>query len=267
MVMKIEHDLHVHTHLSSCSSDPKATVENYLRLAKDRGLKLIGFANHFWDSNVPGASEWYKPQDFDHIMKIKDEIPQDTLGVKILIGCETEYCGDGKVGITKEVAKQLDFVLIPISHLHMEGFVRDKSITSPEDVAKLMVDRFKEVLELDLATGIAHPFIPLGFKNVDEILSHISDDEFRDCFKRAAELGVSIELNAGCFPGNYGKETDLFHDESIIRPFLLAKECGCLFHFGSDAHSLDHMNSLFAMERTINILGLTEEDILPLCRV
>ena len=199
-------------------------------------------------------------------MKIKDEIPQDTLGVKILIGCETEYCGDGKVGITKEVAKQLDFVLIPISHLHMEGFVRDKSITSPEDVAKLMVDRFKEVLELDLATGIAHPFIPLGFKNVDEILSHISDDEFRDCFKRAAEL-VSIELNAGCFPGNYGKETDLFHDESIIRPFLLAKECGCLFHFGSDAHSLDHMNSLFAMERTINILGLTEEDILPLCRV
>ena len=129
--MKIEHDFHVHTHLSSCSSDPKATVENYLRLAKDRGLKLIGFANHFWDSNVPGASEWYKPQDFDHIMKIKDEIPQDTLGVKILIGCETEYCGDGKVGITKEVAKQLDFVLIPISHLHMEGFVRDKSITSP----------------------------------------------------------------------------------------------------------------------------------------
>ena len=28
MVMKIEHDIHVHTHLSSCSSDPKATVEN-----------------------------------------------------------------------------------------------------------------------------------------------------------------------------------------------------------------------------------------------
>ena len=121
--MKIEHDFHVHTHLSSCSSDPKATVENYLRLAKDRGLKLIGFANHFWDSNVPGASEWYKPQDFDHIMKIKDEIPQDTLGVKILIGCETEYCGYGKVGITKR-SLQLDFVLIPISHLHMEGFVR-----------------------------------------------------------------------------------------------------------------------------------------------
>ena len=51
--MKIEHDLHVHTHLSSCSSDPKATVENYLRLAKDRGLKLIGFANHFWDTMYP----------------------------------------------------------------------------------------------------------------------------------------------------------------------------------------------------------------------
>lgn len=265
--MKIEHDLHVHTHLSSCSDDPAATAENYIKLARDRGLKLIGFANHFWDSNIPGASEWYKPQDFDHIMRIKEELPQDISGIKVLIGCETEYCGGGKVGITKEVAEQLDFVLMPMSHLHMEDFVRDKDITAPKDVAKLMVDRFNEVLELDLATGIAHPFIPLGFSNVDEILSHISDDEFRNCLGRAAELGVSIELNASSFPGNYGRETDLFHDESLIRAFSLAKECGCLFHFASDAHSLKSFENFFAMERTINILGLTEEDILPLCRV
>ena len=34
-------------------------------------------------------------------------IPEDTYGVKVLIGCETEYCGDGKVGISQETVENL----------------------------------------------------------------------------------------------------------------------------------------------------------------
>jgi histidinol phosphatase-like PHP family hydrolase len=264
--MKIEHDLHIHTWLSSCSGDPDAGAENYIRLAAEKGLKVIGFANHFWDNRVPGASDWYRPQDFSHIMKIKEQIPEDRLGVKVLVGCETEYCGRGKVGITRETAEQLDFVLIPMSHLHMKGFVLDQNVTSSEEAARVMVDRFKEVIELGLATGIAHPFLPFGFDPVDEILSCISDDEFVECFGRAAELGISMELNASSFPGSHGKERDTFHDETFIRVFSLAKACGCLFHFASDAHSPKNMHGLFEMEAIVNLLGITEDHILPLCR-
>ena len=63
----VDHDLHIHSQLSSCSSDPRQTKERILQYAKENGLKKICLTDHFWDSKVPGASFWYKPQDFAHI--------------------------------------------------------------------------------------------------------------------------------------------------------------------------------------------------------
>ena len=44
--MKITHDFHIHTHLSVCAKD-SATVEHYAEVAKNLGLKKLGFADHF----------------------------------------------------------------------------------------------------------------------------------------------------------------------------------------------------------------------------
>lgn len=49
--MKITHDFHIHTALSSCAQ-PSATLESYLAHAKRLGLKKIGFADHYWDEKV-----------------------------------------------------------------------------------------------------------------------------------------------------------------------------------------------------------------------
>jgi len=58
----VDNDLHIHSYLSSCSDDPEQTPEAILSHAKKYGLKTICLTDHFWDSAVPGASEWYAPQ-------------------------------------------------------------------------------------------------------------------------------------------------------------------------------------------------------------
>ncbi len=122
--MKALADVHVHNFLSNCSRDRTATAKNYIKRYADLGVKVLGFANHTWDDRVPGNNEWYHKQNLAFEMQIKNQIPADTLGVKVLVGAETEFCGMTKtLGMTAEGAKELDFLLIPHSHVHMRNFV------------------------------------------------------------------------------------------------------------------------------------------------
>ena len=123
--MKAWHDVHIHNYLSSCSGDNQATVENYIKAAREIGLKLMGFANHTWDESVPlpAASGFYKKQSLAFQLQIKQQITEQS-DLKILVGAETEYCGMYDVlGMSREGAKQLDFLLIPHTHVHMRDFV------------------------------------------------------------------------------------------------------------------------------------------------
>ena len=84
MKFTFDHDYHIHSQLSSCSADPGQTARVILQYAIDRGLKKICITDHFWDESVDGASGWYKPQNFEHISKIKP-LPQAD-GVEFLFG-------------------------------------------------------------------------------------------------------------------------------------------------------------------------------------
>ena len=49
--------------------------------------------------------------------------------------------------------------------------------------------------------------------------------------------------------------------ELLLRPYVIAKECGCKFYLGSDAHtshSLDHTVANF--EKIVSALSLDESD-------
>jgi len=263
----VDHDLHVHTFLSSCCADERATPENILAMAAETGLRTVGFADHMWDRRVPGASPWYRPQSYEHICQIREQIPADTGGVRVLVGCETEYCGGGRIGISPEVAEQLDFVLVATSHTHMGDFVVPPGCDSTQDIASLLADRFSEVVELGLATGVAHPFLPVGQKEqVDEIIALISDQRFLDCFGRAAERGVSVEVTVNSFPSIGGWEWPGFHDETFLRVLTLAKQAGCVFHFASDTHTVVFVGQSLALEPFARAAGITRDDVLPLVR-
>ena len=124
--MKPFHDVHIHNYLSSCSGDNQATVENYVEIVKSLGLKVMGFANHTWDESIPlpRPNNFYQRQSMAFQSQIKSQIPEQVDGLKILVGAETEYCGMYDVlGMGREAALQLDFLLIPHSHVHMRNFV------------------------------------------------------------------------------------------------------------------------------------------------
>ncbi len=255
------HDVHVHSNLSACCSDPLAAAEKMISRAARLGIKTVGFANHFWDETIPGASAWYEPQNLEHILAIRSQIPEDTQGVNVLVGCESEYCGEGKVGISRAVADQLDFVLLPMSHFHMTGFVvQPWQVATSQDVANLLVQRFNEVIALGIANGIAHPFSPLGFKDsIDEIFGCISDAAFQDCFGRAAELRVSIEIQPNMLPGSLGQEMEGFHDESFMRVLTIARDMGCMFHLGSDTHTLAGIGNTLKLKPYLDQLSIGQE--------
>ncbi|MBQ9117513.1 MAG: hypothetical protein IJY04_10875 [Clostridia bacterium] len=261
MKYTVDHDYHIHSELSSCSRNPEQTPRAILDYAVRNGYKRIVLTDHYWDKAVDGASNWYNPQDFDHISAALP-LPQAE-GVEFLFGCETEMDRYLTIGIPPERFDDFDFVVIPTTHMHMEGFtIPAESAHSPEDKARLWVDRLDALLHKPLPfhkIGIAHLACPLIMRNSRDDLYRIFDmipqSDLERVFDRAAEVGVGIELNYGDFiPFDGGTN-------HVLRIFRIAKECGCKFYCASDAHGPKSLNEARAyLEKAVDVLGLTEED-------
>lgn len=251
-----DNDLHIHSHLSSCSRDPEQTTDAILRYALDNNLKTVCITDHYWDENVPGPSNWYAAQNYEHIAKSLP-LPQAD-GVKFLFGCETDLREDLTLGISPMVYDKFDFIIIPTTHLHMKGFTC-KGDENAQERAMLWVSRFNGVLDMDLPfhkVGIAHMTCELMYKeHYLEVLACLTEKDYTPIFRKAAEKGVGIELN---FPAY--TVTDETKD-LILLPYRIAKAEGCKFYFGSDAH---HPHQLDAekenAEAIIDLLGIEESD-------
>lgn len=257
-----DHDLHIHSQLSSCSSDPDQTPQALLRYAQENGLKHICLTDHFWDPLVPGASDWYKPQDLDHITQSLP-LPQAE-GIRFDFGAETDMDQYGTIGIDRKTLDRLDFLIIPTTHLHMGGFTIDRN-AGTEERAKAWVKRFGILLDAGLPfhkIGIAHLTCELIHRDPADPFSHlkvlnrIPEADCLRLFRRAERAGLGIELNfpiRDCPPGDAR--------ESLLRPYRIARRAGCRFYLGSDAHHPAELTKAKEnFEQIIDTLGLTEEE-------
>ncbi len=262
MRYKIDHDYHIHSKLSLCSGDPEQSNENILRFAEENGLKRICLTDHFWDEDVEGASRWYRWQDFVHICEALPLPPSDK--VEFLFGAETELNRQMTLGISKERFDKFGFVIIPTTHLHMikdEFVISNEDGATPEGRAKVWLSRLDGVLDMDLPfhkIGIAHLACSLIAKEHGDyikVMQLLPEGELRRIFTKAARVGVGIELNMSDMKYS-DDEKDI-----ILRPFRIAKECGCKFYLGSDVHHPDKYGEFFEIfERAITDLELTEDD-------
>lgn len=256
-----DRDLHIHSHISTCSSDPLQTPQRMLDYAKEFGLNTICITDHFWDETVPGASKWYEKQDYPWICQSKP-LPQEE-GIRFLFGCETDMDLNMTLGVAKKNLQNFDFIIVSTTHLHMKGFaISEEDCATSKGRAKAWVERLDALLNMDLPfckIGIAHLACPLIDNRSRQmylsVLEHIPEAEMKRLFTKAAKLGAGIELN----------QSDMrFSDEEadiVLRPFRIAKKCGCKFYFGSDAHhpaDLDTSKEIF--DNAIDILGLEESD-------
>ena len=231
-----------------------------MKYALENELKTVCVTDHFWDESLEGASEdFYAPQNFAHISRIKP-LPQAD-GVRFLFGCETDLNKNLTLGISKERFDQFDFVIIPTTHFQMKDYtLSEEEYKDSSARAAAWVKRLDAVLNMDLPfhkIGIAHltcHLIAPDHEILLETLDKIPHEEMKRLFTKAAKLGVGIELNFSAdFPENEA--------EILLRPYRIAKECGCKFYFGSDAHHPNKFaNSKANFKKIVDMLKLTEED-------
>lgn len=256
-----DHDYHIHSKISLCSNDPEQTNGRLLKYAHENGLRRLCLTDHHWDEAVPGASDWYARQDFAWIEKAKP-LPCAP-DVEFLFGCETDMDAKLTLGMARDHFDRFDFVVIPTTHLHMTGFtISEKDALSLARRAELWVERLDALMNMDLPfgkIGIAHLACHLIARSSHEdyiaVMNMLPEKEMNRLFEKAARLGVGIELNSGDM--NFA-DADA---DAVLRPFRIAKNHGCRFYMGSDAHhpaGLDNAKAIF--ERAIDILGLTEDD-------
>ncbi|MBQ9132608.1 MAG: hypothetical protein IJX62_09100 [Clostridia bacterium] len=259
-----DHDLHIHSGLSLCSGDPEQTTTRILAYAKETGLNTICLTDHHWDESVPGASSWYQKQDTAHISQALP-LPQEE-GIRFLFGCETDMDQFLTVGLAREHFDRFDFVIIPTTHLHMKDFTIPRADALSEGHtalrAGLWVERLDALLRMDLPfhkIGAAHLACSLinnaSREEYLQTLELIPTAEMERLFRRAAEVGVGIELNMSDMQFA-DEETD-----TVLRMFRIAKARGCKFYCGTDAHhpaTFEEAKDTFA--RAVRLLDLTEKD-------
>ena len=254
-----KHDLHIHTSLSSCAK-PTALAADYIVRAKEMGLNTIAFTDHMWDSAVPGASKWYEPQNYEHICRLKAELPAADPSLKILFGCETECIMDGTVGISEEVASQLDILLVPHSHTHMKNFTIPAELREDDATHGLyLVKHFMHIIESPVAkyvTVIPHPFVAVGCPTAQNVLNTIPASALEECCRAAAEKNIALEINTSCFSRMNEEE---IRSCAYVRLCEIARQAGCRFTAGSDSHDICAMDTLPKAEIFARAAGITED--------
>ncbi|MBO4299835.1 MAG: hypothetical protein IKS52_06945 [Clostridia bacterium] len=259
MPFPIDHDMHCHSCLSSCSSDPAQSAQAILDHAKAHGYTLQCITDHLWDNLVPGASGWYAPQDVEHVKK-NLPLPKDDQ-VRMVFGCETEFLGGSRLGLDPRHYDDFDFIVIPPNHFHMKNFVRPDTYDTEEKIADLFVRRLEEISNLDLPwrkVGIAHMVCGLIFKEGDQyrVYELIDEARFRAVMRKFARLGAGIEINLSSFWPDWKA-----HEDAMLRLYRLAKEEGCKFYLASDAHHPRELELVPGLAPgVVEALGLTEAD-------
>lgn len=270
----VDNDMHIHSYLSLCAADKEQTAERILQYAKENGLTTICVTDHLWDEKVKinGVEAHrdfyvgYLKQDFPHVSEILPLPKEKALesGIRFLFGCETELDFALTVGLSKERMDEFDFIIIPTTHLHMLKYtLTPEQFENAENRAKAWVERLDAVLNMDLPfhkIGLAHLSCSLIGRNKQEffdVMRLLPEDEMKRLFEKAAELGVGIEIHGSTLHYCETKE----ETELALRPFRIAKQCGCKFYLGSDAHRPhEFKGAKERFEQLIDLLELTEDD-------
>lgn len=247
-------DLHVHTNRSFCAP-ATTTLSSYLPLCAQEGIQTLGISNHFYPSSG-----------IQHTLQVREEVTaaQDVSCVNLLVGCEAEVFYGRPPTLQKEEAQHFDYVLLAPSHIfnlpqEYTGF----DLSTSEKIRQLLFDNFKQACMLDLGvpTGICHPLYPICAPGQQEILDGMTEKQLGECYSLAAMQQKSIEIHA-CV---YRDTVDLDGEglsPSYIRMLSIAKECGCRFHFGSDAHTPKMFSGVHGLlARAAERAGITEYDL------
>ena len=260
----LDHDLHIHSKFSPCSNDARQTVEAILAYGVTNGYRLLVLTDHAWDENVNVPHRGWVGQgaSWQNLQRLSP-LPQAKT-TPMLLGVEVDINMDGVRAIDREGEATADFIIYAPSHLHMKNFTVPADL--PEDAethAALYKERLHALLNDDTIpfekTGLAHFTCGLACtKEPVRVFELFSDAEYRDIFSKVARRGMGVEINFNPYVYN---ESDL---KEILRPYRIAREVGCKFYCGGDAHHPENFSTSHrALSHVIDLLDLEESDKLP----
>ena len=164
MLPPFELDVHTHTLVSGHAY---GTIREMARAAADRGLKLLGFAEH-----GPGIAGTCDPIYFAAL----EHAPRDLYGVELFYGCEINVLEGGKLSLPERYMDMIDYGVVGI---HRNCYV----------------NQGQEINTDDLISCMKHPRVFL--------VSHPDDDhtplDYERLVPAAKEYHVALEVNNSSF--------------------------------------------------------------------
>lgn len=216
-------DTHVHT---ISSGHAYSTLSEYIKEAKNKGLKMIAITDH--GPKMPGGPHWY------HIGNQK-VIPNEIDGIGVLKGVEANIMDtNGKLDIPEELLEKLDLV---IASLHPPCI----NPGTKEENTNALINAMKN-------------------QNVD-IIGHAGNPEFEIDIERfikaAKKYNCAIEIN-----NSSGTMSRPGSTKNCLEIARYAKQYGVYITTGSDSHYKDYLGDFKEINRIIDEVGISDEQIL-----
>ena len=258
-----DHDFHIHSTVSRCCKDPLQTPERLLSYAEENGFRGLCLTNHFWDETVNSEAEWIEEHSYKYLSSVLP-LPQGENTV-FLFGAETDIDYNGVLGISQTRLEELDFIIVATTHMHLTGNTVREKIKTPEEGAGIWLQKIRCLLNMPLPfhkMGLAHMTTGHILKEkTPEVIKALKTEELYDIFSACAAKGLGIELNTKTI---FNSEEE---KEILLRPYFIAKDCGCKFYLGSDSHKTEALTGAKEnFERIITLLDLKDSDKLSLLK-
>jgi histidinol phosphatase-like PHP family hydrolase len=248
----VTNDFHVHSSLSWCAG-AEMTPAAIVATAGDRGVTVIGLADHLWLDPKRGS----RPA-VARLLEHRDTLACLGTPVRILLGAEAD-CAPGRGIAGGAELEKLDFA---VAAYHFAD-VREGATPwpkTPADLAEILLAGFSSVVAAPGARIAGHPFFippsvyrrfPVSLQKSSSAAMEIVARRAGELFGRAAERGMAIELNVRALGPWYRR--------LLLPLFRTAAECGCGFVVSSDAHRLGELGRGGTLEDYLSGAGVTEE--------
>lgn len=222
----VRENLHVHTSFSGCAK-PEMRIKLIVAKAEELKLERVALVDHFNHADTPMVEK-----------NMVDRFSVKLTGTEIpfLFGAELSACGVGKWLDSDETNAALDYRLYAANHYHLEIWEQPGEKT-PRGYAKHTVEVLTALIKAERADCIAHPIhggYVRSLEDKNSLAAAVTDEELYSLMLLAKKHRVAWEINIG---------EALADPELTKRLWRFGKETGSVFHFGTDAHHIDGMDT------------------------
>lgn len=222
--MKLVLDCHVHTY---ASGHAYSTVMEYLEMAVEKKLELIGFSDH--GPAMPGG-----PHPFHHANQ--QVIPRFYKGITVLKGAELNIISfEGQLDMEERYLKRLDYA---IAGFHDVCLTPGTLMKNTEALIQAIRNPY-----VDILAHVGNPRWPIDYEAV---------------VKAVAEAGKIIEINNSSFT-NIGRQGS---KENCYYVAELAKRYDVRVIASSDCHIAFDLGKFNFVKELLEEVGIPEELIM-----